>query len=437
MKNICTAVFLFITAFFISTNVTAQVLKKLGDKAKVKIGQRADAKTDKTMDKGLDEIEEGTKVKKDEDGDVKIKHPDGSKEKIEGEGKSSQSLKSYSRFDFVPGDKIVYADDFSQDVIGEFPLKWNTNGSGEIVTLEEQPGKWLKISEGTKYQTPYNNNFPENYTVEFDLLVEFKDDQTVPYIKIQLEADKLKDDPQAEVAEIILAPNGGINVEESGDGIFFETRNGKGYTILEGKKQLYGTFSKYNHTNTPVHVSLWVQKQRIRVWINQDKMYDLPKGVAETMKLKKLSFETTSYPGGASNYSYFISNLKIAVAAPDTRNKLITEGKFSTTGILFDVNSDRIKPTSYGVLKEIATVLKENSDVKVKIVGHTDADGEENANQVLSEKRAAAVKSSLVKEFGITESNLVTEGKGESQPLDKNGTPEGKANNRRVEFIKQ
>jgi len=88
-------------------------------------------------------------------------------------------------------------------------------------------------------------------------------------------------------------------------------------------------------------------------------------------------------------------------------------------------------------LKEIAAVLKENGDVKVKIVGHTDADGEENANQVLSEKRAAAVKTSLVKEFGVTESNLVTEGKGESQPMDKNATPEGKANNRRVEFIKQ
>src|SRR5688500_322407 len=294
MKNICFTASLFIITLFISTNVNGQVLKKLGDKAKMKIGQRADAKTDKTMDKGLDEIEEGTKVKKDEDGDVKIKHPDGTKEKIEGEGKSSQSLKSYSRFDFVPGDKIVYSDNFSQDVIGEFPLKWNTNGSGEIVTLEEVPGKWLKITESTKYETPYNNNFPENYTIEFDLLVEFKDDQVVPYIKILLEADKLKDDPLAEVVEIMLAPNGGINGEESGDGIYYETRNGNGNKIMEGKKQLYNTFSKYNHTNTPVHVSLWVQKQRIRVWINQDKMYDLPKGIAETMKLKKLSFETTS-----------------------------------------------------------------------------------------------------------------------------------------------
>ena len=72
---------------------------------------------------------------------------------------------------------------------------------------------------------------------------------------------------------------------------------------------------------------------------------------------------------------YLISNLKLAVGAPDTRNKLITEGRFSTSGILFDSGSDRIKPESYGVLKDIATVLKENPAVKVKIIGHTDSDG--------------------------------------------------------------
>jgi len=118
------------------------------------------------------------------------------------------------------------------------------------------------------------------------------------------------------------------------------------------------------------------------------------------------------------------------------RSKLLTEGKLVTHGILFDVNSDKIKPESYGTLKEISNVLKENPDVRVKIVGHTDSDGSDAANLDLSKKRAASVKNSLSKNFGIDASRMETDGKGESEPIADNKTPEGKANNRRVEFIK-
>jgi OmpA-OmpF porin, OOP family len=80
--------------------------------------------------------------------------------------------------------------------------------------------------------------------------------------------------------------------------------------------------------------------------------------------------------------------------------------------------------------------LKDNPTIKVKIVGHTDSDGDDNSNLELSKKRSAAVKAALVKEFGISEDNMETDGKGESEPVDKNTTSEGKANNRRVEFLK-
>ena len=126
----------------------------------------------------------------------------------------------------------------------------------------------------------------------------------------------------------------------------------------------------------------------------------------------------------------------MAKGLPDTRHKLIDEGKFSTTSILFDVNAATIKASSYGTLKDIATVLKENAAVKVKIVGHTDSDGDNAANLGLSKKRAEAVKDMLSKEFGIDESRMETEGKGETQPAAQNTTTEGKAQNRRVEFIK-
>jgi len=100
------------------------------------------------------------------------------------------------------------------------------------------------------------------------------------------------------------------------------------------------------------------------------------------------------------------------------------------------VNSDRIRGESYGTLKEIATVLKENATVRVRIVGHTDADGDDAANLDLSQRRAAAVKAVLTSEFGIDAARMETDGRGETEPAAGNDTPAGKAANRRVEFVK-
>jgi outer membrane protein OmpA-like peptidoglycan-associated protein len=87
-------------------------------------------------------------------------------------------------------------------------------------------------------------------------------------------------------------------------------------------------------------------------------------------------------------------------------------------------------------MKDIGNVLAENSSVRVKIIGHTDSDGSDADNLALSKKRAESVKASLTKDFDIDAARLETDGKGEAQPIDKNTTAEGKANNRRVEFIK-
>ena len=182
-----------------------------------------------------------------------------------------------------------------------------------------------------------------------------------------------------------------------------------------------------------VKVSVWRQKTRMRIYLDEEKVWDLPTAFDASVGYKKVVFGTSNL---IANMAFYISDVRLAIGAPDTRSKLITDGKFTTTGILFDSNSDKIKAESYGILKQIATVLQENPDVKVRIIGHTDSDGDDAKNLDLSKRRAAAVKSNLVAEFGIEAARLQTDGKGETQPAAANTTPEGKANNRRVEFIK-
>ncbi|MFM9910737.1 MAG: OmpA family protein, partial [Chitinophagaceae bacterium] len=180
-------------------------------------------------------------------------------------------------------------------------------------------------------------------------------------------------------------------------------------------------------------VSIWKQKTRIRVYLNQEKIIDLPKVM--TGVFNRIIF--------CPNYSYatdadalYLSNIRLAIGDANTRNKLITEGKFVSHGILFESGSDKINPQSYGALKEIAAVLTENATVKVTIVGHTDSDGDASANLTLSQKRAEAVKKILIADFGIEAGRMQTNGLGETKPIEPNTSAAGKANNRRVEFIK-
>ncbi len=176
------------------------------------------------------------------------------------------------------------------------------------------------------------------------------------------------------------------------------------------------------------HIAIWYQKGRVRLYLDQNKLIDLPKAFPlPTVKMDRLRFEA-----GAA----MVTNIRIAVGNPDMRSKLITEGKLVTYGIYFDVNKDVVKPESYSTLKSIATILTENPDVKVKIVGHTDSDGADAANLDLSKRRGASVKNELVKTFGIDATRLESDGLGETVPVAPNDTPSNKALNRRVELIK-
>ena len=114
----------------------------------------------------------------------------------------------------------------------------------------------------------------------------------------------------------------------------------------------------------------------------------------------------------------------------------MAEGKISTNGILFDSGSANIKTQSYGIIRQISQVLMQDSSIKLNIIGHTDADGSDDTNMILSQKRAEAVKNALINVYKIDASRLASEGKGESEPVADNATTEGKAQNRRVEFIK-
>ncbi|MBN2806856.1 MAG: OmpA family protein, partial [Prolixibacteraceae bacterium] len=339
------------------------------------------------------------------------------------EAPQKNSLKSTTQYDFVPGDKVLYYEDFSQDALGDFPAHWTSNGSGEVKTLNIASGKWFHMNgEDAVYCYSKTIELPENFIVEMDII---PDDEYAYGACFNL----YRDDPEnpKELNDDLYPGIEGIHIFIKKDG--WET---KGYRNTDNGDWILGQASKQPVALEEVnHIIIWVQKRRVRIYHRGEKVLDVPTNIYEGTKFNRMRFsqwDANSWP--------MVSNLKITTAAPDMRSKLITEGKLVTYGITFDVNKADIKPESYGTLKSIAEVLKENPEVRVKIVGHTDSDGDDALNLDLSKRRAESVKNELAKNHGIDSSRMEIEGAGEKQALAPNDTPANKAQNRRVEFLK-
>ena len=329
--------------------------------------------------------------------------------------------KTTSKFDFIPGEKVVFYDDFTNESIGDFPANWNTNGSGEIVTSGKMDGRWLKITKQGYLIPEVKENFTENYTVEFDIfsLEPFQGQLFATTIYL-LSAD-------------LLNPQGGAQPGKAGLRIRLENERVAWNNWSEIREWAgdEGVAAYTFDSDQKFHLAFWFQKQRVRLYINNSKVLDLPRGLNAGYTYNVFRIDSES-----EEIIPMIANYRMAVGLPDMRNKLLTEGKLISYGILFDVNSDKLKAESQPVIKEIGTVLKDNPTVKIKIIGHTDSDGQDAANLELSKRRSQSVKNELVETYKIDAGRIETDGKGESQPLAPNDLAINKAKNRRVEFIK-
>ena len=433
---------LLLIAFFIfPVSSYGQVHVNFKSKVINQTNARANHAADKTISKGLDAVEEGItdavtgegdeakeqKENPSSDGTAESDSESKSEGSASGKGSAQEqpALQSYSKYDFMPGEKIIFYEDFSQDAVGDFPALWNTNGSAEIVTTNLFPGNWMKFDSREAVWTDALLNLPENYTIEFDIIpVKNSEGNMSGYHFLLFQCKNAKAFDHGSVPG-----NAGFYFKME----YYGTPRYSTYINLDGADGLNLSGSKDDEglkqkVNQKYHMALWFQKGRVRLYQDQNKLFDLPKAFTfQGVKMDRIRFEE-----GAA----MLSNIRIAVGAPDMRNKLLTEGKLVTYGIYFDVNKDVVKPESYSTLKSIAGILTENPDVKIKIAGHTDSDGADAANLDLSKRRGASVKNELVKNFGIDASRLESDGLGESQPIAPNDTPANKALNRRVELLK-
>jgi outer membrane protein OmpA-like peptidoglycan-associated protein len=415
MKTLC----IFLVGAVVSSPAFAQFGNIL-DRAANAANNRANQKIDQGINKGLDKVEEGVK-----NGTQK---PSGStnsnsqaptdnaddKTSTKSDDKTPTkpvSMRSYANYDFVPGNKIIFEDDFHTDQGGEFAEHWDLLG-GQAVLNKVGDGLVMKITDGNYGKVaPLMKEkayLPKEFTLEYDyyqtpgaygLLFWFTDAEGSEVIKIQADRDG---------ASAIYEVNG-------------ESRDLAGNMPEEIK---YANFNDRWH-----HVAFILKGRSLKLYIDQFRVLNVPQNTAVPTRVTFGGIATQDEP-------LIFKNVRIAEGGgANLIGQKFGEGKYISHGINFDYGKATIKPESMGEINAIYKFLSENGGSKFEVGGYTDADGSDASNLTLSQKRADAVKTQLVS-MGIDAGRLTAKGYGETKPIADNTTFEGKAQNRRVEFVK-
>ncbi len=330
--------------------------------------------------------------------------------------------------DFVRGSRIIFQETYQKVAIGDFPGTWNTNGSGEVVTIGNSDTRWLKVVKGL-YMPEGIHSISENSTLEMDIHYSTPYNYSGNNLHIQLVAlnDKnseftaWKGGYGKDGVEILIKPWD----RRSGEVTAWNRIDNK--TVLKTEAVRTQQFSIVKKT---VHLSIWRQGNRMRVYLDDKKVFDLPRAFAGK-NYNSLVIESDA----TDETPFYISNIVLAAeAGADTRHKLLETGSFTTSDILFETGKSTIQATSFPIIDEIGEALKANPSRRLTITGHTDSDGLEQDNRKLSEQRAESVKNYLVYKHNISSDQISTVGKGESEPVASGNSAEAKAKNRRVEF---
>lgn len=424
-------VFLFIACSLIYIqSPQAQLIKKLKDKVNRAVEEAIDKPADKPA-KPADKPSGKTEQNDPSGPDDKSKN----KPVATTQSVNTGSYKVYSKFDFIPGNTILYYDNFEKDNIGETPEGWMTTNMSEVVEIEGLEGKWITLEPkggAVNIVRSKKQSWGDNFTIEFDIFMEpgmeGQSEQLYIYLgnsggKMVSDESLLNEIYRGDAIELYF----GINKK---DGTMYELTSYR--NVATGKPGSKTKFSsdrdiKVNFLK-PLHMSFCVQGKRLRFWMNEKKYLDINSAINPEVIPNLLGFKGHYY----TNSKFFVSNIRIAKDVPDTRAEF--DGGKIVSNLLFYSGTAKMKPESLGALFDISKVIKDASG-QVKIVGHTDSDGDDALNLKLSQQRAEAVRDLLVKEYNIDASKLNTEGRGESQPIADNKTAEGKAQNRRVEFI--
>ena len=413
MKNIIT--YLLMLWMLVPTFGYSQIKFPVKKKSEKRVNKEIDG----AIDKGLDGIFGGKKKQTSQKTIIQEPTTESENTIIPEENPGEDAiLKPWSKYDFVPGDIVIFEDILENEQNGEFPSQWDlVDGYVENALFGDETIIRFPIENSGATITPLmkkeGDYLPEKFTVEFDI---YLSQRTSKYRVFLWDKRKSSREP----TEL-----GNIGVIEVG------YEQGASYAGGNNRKDLpEGSKKPYPHWR---HIAISFNIRALKVYMDQDRLIMIPNLQGNPSGISIWGHTYDSKQTG--DFPTMIKNIRIAEGAVPLYDRFKTDGKIVTNGIKFDSGKATLKPESMGVINQIAKMMQQYPDIKLSVEGHTDSDGDEALNKNLSEQRAGSVMAKLI-EMGIASERLSSQGFGEDISISDNNTPEGKANNRRVEFVK-
>ena len=444
---------------FVAAGADAQgFLKKVGKAVKDKATNKTEETVDNAIDSAFDAVGDllGGKKKKDKGKKSKNNDEDDDEDAPKGKpgtwtcpnpdcGKTGNTGKfcddcgtkrpdntpaeaQYEQSDFVPGAVAFFEDDLKTEQMGEFPSKWDLiEGSADVANLKGF--KCLHFEPGSRVEPLMTNQksyIPDVFTLEFDFWM---------------------NDPKTELSNCYE-----LEFKDAQGDDAYEIRIGESYDKLSVTCRYLSTAGDWRDSgdgktwelkkNDWSHFALSFNKRALKIYVNNKRVINIPNcRPAVRMIIHQAEW------GGFNGNNNYVTNFRYAKGAMDLYDQTVTDmdavskaiaesGKFVTNNILFVSGKADLKPESFGEINKVAEYMKKNPNARFEVQGHCDNQGSDKVNDALSQQRAEAVVKALVS-LGCDEFNLRAVGKGSHEPVADNSTEEGRAKNRRVEFIRK
>jgi outer membrane protein OmpA-like peptidoglycan-associated protein len=393
-----------------------RVTRRAGDRVQRNIERKVDEAVDCAMgDRRC--IEAARKAGKEVRIDSSGARADGGATRSAGPGGATVGAGALVNFDFVPGDRPLFVEDFTRDRVGNFPQRLQfKEGAFEIVDWNGQ--RLLRATDKSRLLIPLPEALPERFTVEIDLVpaLDYYDQVFVALGDVAIweawnaggksTTVMLRRDVTNTRRPQLTAAGGGVRAVAASRADFAKGVDVQPLRLLVDGRYLKGYLGGERLVNVPNAT--------------------IPRGRSISLAL----YASADHPA-------YVGAIRIMAGGRALYDALAASGRVATQGIRFATGSDEIRVESTPTLDEIGAMLREHPDLRLLIEGHTDDVGNGRENQALSERRAAAVRQALVAGYGIDGSRLEAKGFGAAKPAASNATAEGRQQNRRVELVKR
>ncbi|MBR6280392.1 MAG: OmpA family protein [Bacteroidales bacterium] len=414
------------------------ILRNIGERAKKaveeKVGEKVEQAVGSAIDKATSKKDKKGEVAKEESAAPEVAAPVEAAEPAPAAAPQTKSATiNWNNYDFVAGDEIIFEDTQENEKLGEFPSMWDAfSGAAEIVEFDGQ--KCINTQDATITPLMKDNKvyLTDECTIEFDVYIwsEEEFNRLNPNTGLGLNGYEVRISSGDQISNI------GSGSDQTSLAFYFDAAHTTehermvfsykwyiGDNMREGQYEL-----KSVKRNAWHHIAISFNKRAYKVYFDEQRVVNIPNAQVPKYIIMHGSYDY--------EHLYFWKNIRIAKGAVPLYDRLASEGKIVTYAITFDTGKATIKPESTGEINRITKIMQDNPTIKFEVQGHCDNTGSDAVNDPLSQKRAEAIVAALVGN-GIAKDRLTAVGKGSHVPIADNNTDEGRAKNRRVEFVKQ